>query len=92
MILGGDLNTLPYQPGPGRLLQPARAGRARLVPGGGRHPDRPYCRCGRPTYTPAPRKIDYVFANRRFFPPRAAATAVSRYSDHRILIGEFYLL
>jgi len=51
----------------------------------------PYCRCGSPTYQPVPRKIDYVFAGQRHFRPRYAVTFGSRYSDHRMYVGEFIL-
>jgi endonuclease/exonuclease/phosphatase family metal-dependent hydrolase len=43
----------------------------------------------RPTFSTVPRKIDYLFGSRRFFTPRAAATAGTRYSDHRMYLGTF---
>ncbi|HEU4350199.1 MAG TPA: endonuclease/exonuclease/phosphatase family protein [Actinoplanes sp.] len=91
VIVGGDLNTLPEGPGLDAFY-------SRRVPGGHgvfREMDettrRPYCRCGSPTFQPVPRKIDYVFASQRHFRPRNAATVGSRYSDHRMYLGEFIL-
>ena len=91
VILGGDLNSLPAS-------NELDGFYSRRVPGGQgvfREMDettrRPYCRCGSATYQPVPRKIDYVFASQRHFRPRNAATFGTRYSDHRMYIGEFIL-
>jgi endonuclease/exonuclease/phosphatase family metal-dependent hydrolase len=91
VIAGGDLNSVPASDG-------LNAFYSRRVPDGQgefREMDEttrwPYCRCGSPTYQPAPRKIDYVFASQRHFRPRNAATVGSRFSDHRMYLGEFIL-
>jgi endonuclease/exonuclease/phosphatase family metal-dependent hydrolase len=91
VIFGGDLNSLPSSPGLDGFY-------GRQVPAGqgvfhemDETTRRPACRCGSPTYQPAPRKIDYVFASRRHFRPRYAVTARTRYSDHRLYVGEFVM-
>jgi endonuclease/exonuclease/phosphatase family metal-dependent hydrolase len=91
VLVGGDLNSLPTDPGLDRFY----SGRVPDGRGVFREMDettrRSYCRCGSPTFQPVPRKIDYVFASQRHFRPRTAATVASRYSDHRMYIGEFVL-
>ena len=92
VILGGDLNSLPGQPGPGRASTArSRAGRARLVPGDGRH-HAPAVLPLRPADLPAGAAEDRLRVRQPAASSgrAAAATFVSRYSDHRILIGEFY--
>jgi endonuclease/exonuclease/phosphatase family metal-dependent hydrolase len=42
-----------------------------------------------PTFQTVPRKIDYLFASERFFTPRAAGAAGTRFSDHRMYVGVF---
>jgi endonuclease/exonuclease/phosphatase (EEP) superfamily protein YafD len=91
VIFGGDLNSLPASAGLdgfyGRHL-PAGQGVYREMDEDTR---RPACRCGSPTYQPTPRKIDYVFASQRHFRPRYGVAVRTRYSDHRMYVGEFVL-
>jgi endonuclease/exonuclease/phosphatase family metal-dependent hydrolase len=75
VIFGGDLNALPDNT--------ALAGFYRLfreADGSRAHP--------LPTFATVPRKIDYLFAG-RWFTPRGATVAATRYSDHRMYLGAF---
>jgi endonuclease/exonuclease/phosphatase family metal-dependent hydrolase len=91
VLLGGDLNALPGDADLDRFYS-RRVDRGRGV---FREVDetsrRPSCRCGAATFKPVPRKIDYVFASRRHFRPSTGSAVGSRWSDHRMLIGEFVL-
>ena len=77
VLLGGDLNALPDNPGLNGLYAGAfrEADDARAVP--------------LPTFRTVPRKIDYLFASRRFLTPVAAGTVLTRFSDHRMYLGTF---
>jgi endonuclease/exonuclease/phosphatase family metal-dependent hydrolase len=89
VILGGDLNSLPESPALDAFysawVPDGRGVFRELHETAGALP----CRCGSPTFQTTPRKIDYVFASEPHFRPRRAATIVSRYSDHRMYVGEF---
>jgi endonuclease/exonuclease/phosphatase family metal-dependent hydrolase len=75
VVLGGDLNTLPDNPGLTGLRSAFREADTRAVP--------------LPTFRTVPRKIDYLFASQRFLTPIAAGTVLTRFSDHRMYLGTF---
>jgi endonuclease/exonuclease/phosphatase family metal-dependent hydrolase len=76
VIFGGDLNALPEN----TFLDPFYR-EFREANGTRTHP--------LPTFTTVPRKIDYLFAGRRWLRPRAVTVATTRYSDHRMYVGTF---
>ncbi len=74
LIFGGDLNSLPDNPGLNGLYGMfTEANRTRVDP--------------LPTFRTVPRKIDYLFAKR--LTAKSAAVVTTDYSDHRIYLGVF---
>jgi endonuclease/exonuclease/phosphatase family metal-dependent hydrolase len=83
VIFGGDLNSLPGNPVLDGFYGPERGGT-------GVFSEANVTRVNPlPTFATVPRKIDYLFASRRFFTARGAATAATPYSDHRMYLGTF---
>jgi endonuclease/exonuclease/phosphatase family metal-dependent hydrolase len=83
VIFGGDLNSLPDNPALNRFYGPEAGGTGVFGEANGTRVN------PMPTFATVPRKIDYLFASRRFFTLRGAATAGTRYSDHRMYLGAF---
>jgi endonuclease/exonuclease/phosphatase family metal-dependent hydrolase len=83
VIFGGDLNSLPDNPDLDAFYAPGHGGTGVFREANDTRTD-PI-----PTFNTVPRKIDYLFAGQRYFAPVGAATARTRYSDHRMYIGVF---
>jgi endonuclease/exonuclease/phosphatase family metal-dependent hydrolase len=83
VIFGGDLNSLPDNPALDGFYGPAYGGTGVFAEANGTRVN------PLPTFVTVPRKIDYLFASRRFFTARGVATAASPYSDHRMYLGTF---
>jgi endonuclease/exonuclease/phosphatase family metal-dependent hydrolase len=83
VIFGGDLNSLPDNPALDGFYGPANGGTGVFGEANGTRVN------PLPTFATVPRKIDYLFASRRFFTARGAAVAATRYSDHRMYLGTF---
>ena len=83
VIFGGDLNSLPDNATLNDFYGPRYGGRGAFREADDTRVD------PLPTFATVPRKIDYLFAGQRFFAPRGATVAGTRYSDHRMYIGLF---
>lgn len=83
VIFGGDLNSLPDNHDLDAFYSPRYGGTGVFREADDTRTD-PI-----PTFVTVPRKIDYLFASERFFTPRAAGAAATRYSDHRMYVGVF---
>jgi endonuclease/exonuclease/phosphatase family metal-dependent hydrolase len=86
VIVGGDFNALPGNPGLGALYSAATEGTGQffeadeLRTGVAR-------RGGAPTFDTVSRKIDYVFFSAGFFAQPSALSLASQVSDHRVYLG-----
>jgi endonuclease/exonuclease/phosphatase family metal-dependent hydrolase len=86
LIVGGDFNSLPDNPGLGGLYSAAAGGAGRFTELDETRTGVPQ-RGGAATFDTAGRKIDYVFLSERWFrQPRAASMATSM-SDHCVYLG-----
>ena len=91
VIVGGDFNAMPDHAQMGRFYSAAAKGRGRFTEldemrGG------VASRGGAPTFDLYHRKIDYVFASRRWFDRPSAAGIATPMSDHRVYVGSFRTL
>jgi endonuclease/exonuclease/phosphatase family metal-dependent hydrolase len=92
VIVGGDFNSLPDNPGLDNFysdLVPDGHGPFREMDDTDLAPGLPTCRCGEESFDVAGRKIDYVFASRDSFEPVTANTDATGYSDHRLYYGTY---
>jgi endonuclease/exonuclease/phosphatase family metal-dependent hydrolase len=86
VIIGGDFNAMPDNPGMAGFYSPAAGGTGRFT----ELDETRYgaaSRSGTSTFDAADRKIDYIFVSRTHFgSPTADSTATSM-SDHRVYLG-----
>jgi endonuclease/exonuclease/phosphatase family metal-dependent hydrolase len=76
VLVGGDLNAMPDNPGLNDFYASFREAN-----GGREHP--------LPTFITTPRKIDYLFGSPRFLAPRGVTRSCNHYSDHCAYVGSF---
>lgn len=75
VIFGGDLNSLPTSPDLAGFGEAFQEADLRPEP--------------LPTFIPTPRKIDHLFAGRKFLAPQSTSTSCGDYSDHCLYAGTF---
>ena len=86
LIIGGDFNALPGNPGLGRLYSPAAGGTGRLLEADELHAG-VLERGGAATFDTAGRKIDYIFLSQGWFSRPRATSSTTSMSDHHVYLG-----
>jgi endonuclease/exonuclease/phosphatase family metal-dependent hydrolase len=86
VIVGGDFNALPDNPGLRRLYSAAAGGTGRFLEADQMRTGRAE-RGGAATFDIAGRKIDYVFLSDRWFGHPSAKSLATTMSDHNVYIG-----
>ena len=83
VVVGGDLNALPDNPGLTGFYGPRYGGTGVFREANDTRTN------PMPTFRTVPRKIDYLFGSQRFLVPRGAGAVTTPFSDHRMYLGTF---
>jgi endonuclease/exonuclease/phosphatase family metal-dependent hydrolase len=86
LIVAGDFNSLPDNPGLGALYSSTTGGTGPFREADEDHTGHPE-RGGAPTFDTAARKIDYVFLSDRWFTATTAVSLPTAMSDHHVYIA-----
>jgi endonuclease/exonuclease/phosphatase family metal-dependent hydrolase len=86
LIVGGDFNSLPDNPGLSRFYSAAVGGTGRFIEADETRTGRPV-RGGAATFDTAARKIDYIFLSDEWFRHPRAKSLATTMSDHHVYIG-----